>query len=108
MYTPWLWSCFFFFQAEDGIRDVAVTGVQTCALPISPWSWASAIGPGAPVVASRLGRAETYPLWPLPGRDRVGCLPCTPSRERAWGHVRDAPPRARATRPFVPIWREWV
>src|SRR2546429_1171566 len=30
-----LWSCFFFFfQAEDGIRDVAVTGVQTCALPI--------------------------------------------------------------------------
>src|SRR2546429_271209 len=24
----------FFFQAEDGIRDVAVTGVQTCALPI--------------------------------------------------------------------------
>src|SRR3989449_7955283 len=28
-------ECFFFFQAEDGIRDVAVTGVQTCALPIS-------------------------------------------------------------------------
>src|SRR2546429_9829255 len=27
--------CVFFFQAEDGIRDVAVTGVQTCALPIS-------------------------------------------------------------------------
>src|SRR5687768_17959410 len=26
----------FFFQAEDGIRDVAVTGVQTCALPICP------------------------------------------------------------------------
>src|SRR5256884_2095056 len=30
----WLFV-FFFFQAEDGIRDVAVTGVQTCALPIS-------------------------------------------------------------------------
>src|SRR2546422_585009 len=29
------WRFFFFFQAEDGIRDVAVTGVQTCALPIS-------------------------------------------------------------------------
>src|SRR5437763_16664113 len=27
-------SCFFFFQAEDGIRDTSVTGVQTCALPI--------------------------------------------------------------------------
>src|SRR5258708_20998632 len=28
-------SCVFFFQAEDGIRDDLVTGVQTCALPIS-------------------------------------------------------------------------
>src|SRR3712207_6640191 len=28
-------SIFFFFQAEDGIRDIGVTGVQTCALPIS-------------------------------------------------------------------------
>ena len=28
------WVCFFFFQAEDGIRDYKVTGVQTCALPI--------------------------------------------------------------------------
>src|SRR6185503_5555530 len=48
---------FFFFQAEDGIRDVAVTGVQTCALPI--WrpssrvtfsrgvSWVTAISTGA-------------------------------------------------------------
>src|SRR6266404_4691747 len=27
--------CFFFFQAEDGIRAKLVTGVQTCALPIS-------------------------------------------------------------------------
>src|SRR3712207_8824037 len=26
--------CKFFFQAEDGIRDIGVTGVQTCALPI--------------------------------------------------------------------------
>src|SRR2546427_9394512 len=33
-----LWTVvvfFFFFQAEDGIRDLTVTGVQTCALPIS-------------------------------------------------------------------------
>src|SRR2546426_4898974 len=30
-----LFSFFFFFQAEDGIRDYKVTGVQTCALPIS-------------------------------------------------------------------------
>src|ERR1039457_5600074 len=30
----YLHGCFFFFQAEDGIRDYKVTGVQTCALPI--------------------------------------------------------------------------
>src|SRR5256885_9791414 len=29
-------TCCFFFQAEDGIRDYKVTGVQTCALPIYP------------------------------------------------------------------------
>src|SRR2546430_15402150 len=29
-----VWLVFFFFQAEDGIRDLTVTGVQTCALPI--------------------------------------------------------------------------
>src|SRR5712672_2216673 len=29
---------FFYFQAEDGRRDKLVTGVQTCALPISTWS----------------------------------------------------------------------
>src|SRR2546422_6711518 len=33
--SPRVFVFFFFFQAEDGIRDVAVTGVQTCALPIS-------------------------------------------------------------------------
>src|SRR5690606_40231505 len=32
----------FFFQAEDGIRDFHVTGVQTCALPI--WRWTAAYG----------------------------------------------------------------
>src|SRR2546427_8309827 len=34
-YFPLLSFFFFFFQAEDGIRDLTVTGVQTCALPIS-------------------------------------------------------------------------
>src|SRR5256886_9322627 len=32
--SPASWLVFFFFQAEDGIRDLTVTGVQTCALPI--------------------------------------------------------------------------
>src|SRR2546422_5472962 len=35
VYTSLLFFFFFFFKAEDGIRDVAVTGVQPCALPIS-------------------------------------------------------------------------
>src|SRR2546422_1754734 len=45
-------SFFFFFQAEDGIRDVAVTGVQTCALPISA---PEGRAPPPPVRASRAG-----------------------------------------------------
>src|SRR5437879_11217050 len=39
---------FFFFQAEDGIRDTSVTGVQTCALPIS----CPASSPSTPKAAS--------------------------------------------------------
>ena len=34
MISIFVWLFFFFFQAEDGIRDISVTGVQTCALPI--------------------------------------------------------------------------
>src|SRR2546430_3860266 len=34
-HTAAMTTVFFFFQAEDGIRDLTVTGVQTCALPIS-------------------------------------------------------------------------
>src|SRR2546422_10499246 len=45
----------FFFQAEDGIRDVAVTGVQTCALPIS-WTWAPPIAATCPNHAATLHR----------------------------------------------------
>src|SRR5256885_12173662 len=51
---------FFFFQAEDGIRDYKVTGVQTCALPITQQAApsvrqadaANAASPHAPVPAS--------------------------------------------------------
>src|SRR5688572_31154786 len=39
---------FFFFQAEDGIRDLTVTGVQTCALPISSDGCALRAGRTAP------------------------------------------------------------
>src|SRR3989475_913360 len=43
---------FFFFQAEDGIRDLTVTGVQTCALPISNPSALSRASPGRVTVSS--------------------------------------------------------
>src|SRR3989475_7688936 len=46
---------FFFFQAEDGIRDLTVTGVQTCALPIS--RLLTELTPGD-LVPQNLGRLE--------------------------------------------------
>src|SRR6266498_259447 len=55
----------FFFQAEDGIRDADVTGVQTCALPISP-------GGGRPGGAGRL--RGTHPAAAVPGAGRGGRL----------------------------------
>src|SRR5438132_10854488 len=48
---------FFFFQAEDGIRDHCVTGVQTCALPISL--------PASATVAQRLEEAGAVLLAKL-------------------------------------------
>src|SRR5207302_2945281 len=48
---------FFFFQAEDGIRDFHVTGVQTCALPISISSTTSKWG-RARAASSATGRAR--------------------------------------------------
>ena len=38
----------FFFQAEDGIRDYKVTGVQTCALPIYPFLSREPLEPSVP------------------------------------------------------------
>ena len=53
---------FFFFQAEDGIRDYKVTGVQTCALPISlvrrAFLWSQLDGLGYREIAERLQVSE--------------------------------------------------
>src|SRR3989449_5614344 len=64
MKTSWLFYLFFFFQAEDGIRDVAVTGVQTCALPISP-DEGPARGGARPVSEHRLPLRLPGPLHDL-------------------------------------------
>src|SRR5205807_6481421 len=44
VFTICFFFVFFFFQAEDGIRDYKVTGVQTCALPISVRARGRALG----------------------------------------------------------------
>src|SRR5204862_851688 len=50
---------FFFFQAEDGIRDLYVTGVQTCALPISGLS-GSRTSPVLPTSSSHPARFGAF------------------------------------------------
>src|SRR5690606_5449886 len=53
-WSMWFSSIFFFFQAEDGIRDFHVTGVQTCALPIwSRWlrAWRNSLGTHTEIVS---------------------------------------------------------
>src|SRR5256886_13131115 len=72
-------SLFFFFQAEDGIRDLTVTGVQTCALPILHRA-----GSGSPALVDigmsfvdkgRLGSAQllldTAEQMKIEGRERL-------------------------------------
>src|SRR3712207_9581641 len=63
--SPWprqtsIMLCVFFFQAEDGIRDIGVTGVQTCALPISGSS-AATTSPGA-TCTSMTGTSVKSPM----------------------------------------------
>src|SRR5690349_24638238 len=48
----------FFFQAEDGIRDLYVTGVQTCALPI----WARLLRASTPVAPTTAAIAPNAPI----------------------------------------------
>src|SRR2546430_7007751 len=62
----------FFFQAEDGIRDLTVTGVQTCALPISPYrSDISVFGEGAMSQVKTKAEAHEWILTHV--RQRRGC-----------------------------------
>src|ERR1035437_10561093 len=51
---------FFFFQAEDGIRDIGWTGVQTCALPICQVGTGSANGGGSAGVAITAGTPQDF------------------------------------------------
>src|SRR5688572_28547537 len=50
---------FFFFQAEDGIRDLTVTGVQMCALPIFPITFVVVVMLGAALAVYSMIRSRT-------------------------------------------------
>src|SRR5256886_4584395 len=68
-------ECFFFFQAEDGIRDLTVTGVQTCALPICRWIARNAHGFAEAVIGG----------WQLSGLARwTSGFPVTISNGATW------------------------
>src|SRR5438034_9909609 len=54
-----LFFSFFFFQAEDGIRDHCVTGVQTCALPISLDVVVSEVSCSPPATSTSSARATS-------------------------------------------------
>src|SRR5205823_7457408 len=88
----YLFLLFFFFQAEDGIRDKLVTGVQTCALPICAGA-AGAIaleaGPAAtgtvPWRPRPAGAARTATVEPGAGATHAGSAEIGRSEERRVG-----------------------
>src|SRR5437762_4901274 len=99
----WMLLLFFFFQAEDGIRDTSVTGVQTCALPISP-----------PRACVR-GRIRSHAGLALPARRAVRALaarqaparlPLRPARDHA--SLRAGEIGRASCRERVEIWVEAV
>src|SRR5207244_7322164 len=78
----------FFFQAEDGIRDDLVTGVQTCALPISPRSSFSAAIVSAKAIEIPIRRLPNRPANQQAPRcddnPRRGAGRLTPQRSCQW------------------------
>src|SRR2546430_9084044 len=85
---------FFFFQAEDGIRDLTVTGVQTCALPIFSRSDIASTGAVSVTVANpgAISNAATFTIAPPslilftePNSERAIALDSVRSEERRVG-----------------------
>src|SRR6266567_4231397 len=98
---------FFFFQAEDGIRDLTVTGVQTCALPIL-LHFASPASPvdylKLPIPTMKVGALGTHNALGLTlakkakfllasTSESYGDPEISPQHEEYWGHVNPVGPR---------------
>src|SRR5438067_5253432 len=79
----------FFFQAEDGIRDRNVTGVQTCALPLS--------GPRATGAAAPGSRMRPMKARPITMQQAASVPPCSISRAGTAPCARTAWCRPRAS-----------
>src|SRR5256886_12868620 len=78
---------FFFFQAEDGIRYLTVTGVQTCALPIWTPLWARLTSPGRGTLPPPTSAASLAVWWGLRnGRSVISASRRAPPAE--WMAVR--------------------
>src|SRR2546430_6458904 len=80
---------FFFFQAEDGIRDLTVTGVQTCALPIllrhllsDPEYGTLRAGLRMNVIGNPGVEKTDFELWSLAVSAINGCGQCLDSHEQ--------------------------
>src|SRR2546421_6472568 len=93
-------SCFFFFQAEDGIRDLIVTGVQTCALPICNSAAAASAPPGS-VFASfcaSIPRTSMHPTrcstWGRRGGARAPTRPLPCINRRSEEHTSELQSRS--------------
>src|SRR5258707_4845096 len=82
-----LLAAFFFFQAEDGIRDIEVTGVQTCALPILAGCGIAYMPTWLMADDLRAGRLE----WVFPH-----VLVETTSAHAVWAKARNPAPKIRA------------
>src|SRR2546426_9952449 len=99
----WYRSFFFFFQAEDGIRDYKVTGVQTCALPILLERRLAELGEGIEHIVGGLGehRLDRAEQLDAIARETLGALgerdishrPEVPRKHRGAAHEVRVEPR---------------
>src|SRR5215203_5981243 len=102
----WVWvlSFFFFFQAEDGIRDIGVTGVQTCALPIYHRTRLARSLGHHPPLAGRLGEAAG-----AHGGGGLRTRRIFPNHAQTPGRIRRLPdPRLDGDLDRHGRWRPWV